>query len=153
MPGKPIYQGSNFSAGTIKISWAAPDSDGGWPITAYHIYVDDGSGNWFLPVTLALSPKNLVYEAISLIGGTTYGFKIEAINDIGTSVESNTQYFVCADLPDAPSIPTLDQASVSSITVAWNAPIINGGSAMTGFRLYINAVDQGDWFMVYDGIS
>jgi hypothetical protein len=44
----------------------APESDGGWPIKLYHIYVDDGSGNWLSKVSLALSPNNLIYQASSL---------------------------------------------------------------------------------------
>lgn len=88
-----------------------------------------------------------------MTGGKTYGFKIQAVNDIGTSVESDTQYFVCADLPDAPDVPVFEQATKTSITIAWNLPADNGGSAITGYRVYMNAVDQGDWFMVYNGQS
>lgn len=76
-----------------------------------------------------------------MTGGSTYGFKVQAVNDIGTSVESDTQFFVCANLPAAPDAPVFEQATHTSITIAWNLPANNGGSAITGYRVYMNAVD------------
>jgi len=36
-----------------------------------------------------------------LTDSRVYGFKVEAINAIGISQESNTQYFACATVPSA----------------------------------------------------
>ena len=41
----------------------------------------------------------LTYEVTGLTLGKTYGFKVQATNQIGTSLFSNTQYFVCAGVP------------------------------------------------------
>ena len=38
-----------------------------------------------------------------------------------------------------------------SITVGWEHPTENGGSAVTGYRLYMDDGAGGDYFMVYDG--
>ena len=87
-----------------------------------------------------------------ITGGSTYAVKITATNAIGTSVESDTQYLVCADLPDSPdSAPTLESATETSITIAWNPPANNGGSAIIGYRVYMNYLNDGDWEQIYDG--
>ena len=89
---------------------------------------------------------------MGLTDGLTYGFKIQATNLIGTSVMSNTQYFVCADVPAAStSQPVLEEATETSITFSWSAPADNGGTPVTGYKAYINALDDGDWWMAYDG--
>ena len=90
----------------------------------------------------------------SLTGGSTYGVKITATNAIGTSVESVTQYLVCADIPDPPdAAPTLEAASESSITIAWNPPSHDGGSPVIGYKVYMNYLNDGDWELVYDGFQ
>ena len=87
-----------------------------------------------------------------LTGGYTYAVKITATNAIGTSEDSDIQYLVCADLPDPPdSAPTLEAATESTITIAWNPPANDGGSPIIGYRVYMNYLKDGDWEMVYDG--
>jgi hypothetical protein len=98
-----------------------------------------------------LDLDNLSETLVGLTGGETYGVKITATNTIGTSAESETQYFVCADLPDPPSQPNLEAATESSITISWNPPANNGGSDITGYRIYMNPLSDGDWELIYDG--
>lgn len=88
---------------------------------------------------------NLSYQVTGLTGGASYGIKFTATNAVGTSAESDTQYLVCADLPDPPSAPTLEAATESSITIAWNAPADDGGTPVIGYRVYMNPLRSGDW--------
>lgn len=89
---------------------------------------------------------------LDLTDSLTYGFKIQATNLIGISEMSNTQYFVCADVPAAPaSPPVLEEATETSITFSWSAPADNGGSPVTGYKAYMNALDDGDWWLAYYG--
>jgi hypothetical protein len=87
-----------------------------------------------------------------LTDSLVYGFKVEATNAVGTSIISNTQYFACASVPDAAEqAPVLESSTDSDMIVSWGAPADNGNSAITGYRLYINALDDGDWSLIYDG--
>ena len=98
--------------------------------------------------------NNLSYQVTALTGGLTYGVKITATNAINTSVESVTQYFTVADLPDAlANAPTLETATETSISIAWNPPANDGGSSISGYRVYMNHLKGGDWKLVYDGKS
>ena len=75
-------------------------------MTSYLVWVDDGAGNWSVPTSI--SPLSLTFQASGLTAGEIYGFKVQAVNAIGDSVDSDTQYFVCADLPSAPDAPVFE---------------------------------------------
>ena len=45
-PGQPEYLYQEFTGGSITIGWKRPESEGGWPLVSYYIWVDDGAGNW-----------------------------------------------------------------------------------------------------------
>ena len=83
-PGKPVFTRASFSDGTINISWGKCESEGGWPITEYQIWVDDGAGVWPVqPISVVASTlTTLSYQLTGLAGGMTYGIKITAKNAI-----------------------------------------------------------------------
>jgi len=67
-------------------------------------------------------------------------------------VWSNTQYFACANVPSAPAQPPqIESSTDSSITISWSSPSSNGGSQVTGYFVYMNAINVGEWIRVYDG--
>ena len=45
-PGKPIDVASSFADQTIDIVWPRPETEGGWPILTFEVWIDDGAGNW-----------------------------------------------------------------------------------------------------------
>jgi hypothetical protein len=45
----------------------------------------------------------------------------------------------------------MEAATDNNITVSWSAPITDNHSPVTGYRLYMNALNDGDWTLVYDG--
>jgi M6 family metalloprotease-like protein len=62
----------------VKLSWAAPLSNGGISITHYHVSQDDGA-TWFY----AMSSTGHTFTGLT--NGTTYTFKVRAANAIGTT--------------------------------------------------------------------
>lgn len=79
---------------------------------------------------------------------------MQAINEIGASIVSETSYFVCADIPDPPTAPILEGTTSTSISVSWNEPVNNGGSPVSGYRLYMNDLLADDVFnLIYDGAN
>lgn len=45
----------------------------------------------------------------------------------------------------------MEAATDHNITVSWSMPITDNDSPVTGYRLYMNALNDGDWTLVYDG--
>jgi hypothetical protein len=75
-----------------------------------------------------------------LAAGTTYSFKVAAKNINGTS--PLTSPISILTFPNPPSAITVDTAltKLNQVTFSWTAPIINGGSPITGYQI---SWDQG----------
>jgi hypothetical protein len=78
------------------------------------VWVDDGNNVWS-SLPHVVNVEDLSDEAApefaieSLTDSLIYGFKVQATNAIGLSIESNTQYFACATVPEASlNPPVLD---------------------------------------------
>ena len=92
----------------IVLSWTAlvaGTSTGGSSvsITNYELYWDQGTNTF---VTLTTTPL-LTYTATGLTGGTTYQFKVRAINIFGNGAFSSILSVVAAQAPAQPSAPTV----------------------------------------------
>lgn len=159
IPGKPIKTAASLSGQTIDIKFAVASAAGGWAVTDYMLWVDDGAGNWpSVPTALPIgsltidSNKFANFQKTGLTGGKIYGFKVQAKNAIGTSGFSDSQFFPCADIPPTLAAgPILETATNSTITLSWNAPSTSGGVPISGYRVYMNELMQGDWKLIYDG--
>jgi TolB protein len=80
-PGGPTIGAAVAGHGEATVSWTAPVSDGGSPITGY--VVTPYSGYY------ALAPRTFTSTATTqtvtgLMNGTTYRFRVRAINAVGT---------------------------------------------------------------------
>ena len=65
---------------------------------------------------------------------------------------SDSQYFAVANVPGSSiNSPMLESATNSSMIISWNQPENNEGISITGYQLFMSALDDGDWHLVYDG--
>lgn len=154
-PFKPLFVTASLTDFSIKIQWSEPSYIGGLPIQSYQLWIDDGAGVWIAtPVTYTpLTPGSTYqYSFTGLIQGGMYQFKIVAVNLVGASQDSEVSYFQCADIPDVPDAPVLETTTATSISVAWNEPLSDGGSEILGYKLFMNDILADDYFnLVYDG--
>jgi hypothetical protein len=139
--------------GEIKIKWLPPSHTGGLALTSYEVWVDDGAGDFTTRTAPMVTPAPSASSAIitGLVHGGTFGIKMTAINAVGTDLAADIVYLVCGDKPTAPAAPTADATTKNSITLAWNAPSSDGGSAVTGYSIYLNDLSVGDWTLAYQG--
>jgi uncharacterized repeat protein (TIGR02543 family) len=123
--------GSGLGASTT-ISWTAPTSDGGSPITDYVIeYSVAGSGTW---TTFSDGTSTATSATITgLTAGNAYEFRVSAKNLIGNSLPSFTSPVVEA-LPTTPAIASVTGAS-EKVTVTWNAPSHLGSGTLTDYEV------------------
>lgn len=74
------------SPSQISLSWTAPSSNGGSAITNYKIYRSTSSGSETL---LATAGNATSYNDTAASSGTTYFYKVTAVNSGGESAQSN----------------------------------------------------------------
>ena len=113
IPGQPT-QPAKFSSDVtqITIRWDEPQTgNGGSIITDYRVYWDEGAGSG---VFVYLGNTNsyetfTVNSAVSskFTPGKTFAFQVSAVNVIGEGVVSTSCSVIAADVPVAPSTPTL----------------------------------------------
>lgn len=130
LPGAPRNVTVVAGANSATVSWAAPLSDGGSPVTGYIITPSIGS-----PVTVG----NVLTATITgLASGTAITFTVTAINATGASPNPPTTTPVTPTAPAmAPGSPRniIVVAGTNSATVSWDAPLSNGGSPITGYTV------------------
>jgi hypothetical protein len=87
VPGAPTGLAAVGGDATVKLSWTAPASNGGHPITTYDVYVGTGPGKE------SLTPINAgpvtTYTVKGLTDATTYYLVVKAHNGLGNSAASN----------------------------------------------------------------
>ena len=69
--------------GEVVLSWDAPPSDGGAPITDYQYRIDE-SGDW-----IAIGSTDTTHTVSGMLNGATYVFEVRAVNRIGPSRASS----------------------------------------------------------------
>jgi len=121
--------------GSVALSWSAPASNGGSAITGYRIYRSTASGLETLFTTVGNVTS---WSDFNVVNGTTYYYKVSALNSVGEGSQSNERFATPAAAATAPGAPTLNSASggTGSVALSWSAPASNGGSAITGYRVY-----------------
>jgi len=121
----------------IALSWAIPLSlDQIHPIIGYQINYTTNNNNatW----TTAISNTNSTttsYVVSGLTTGTSYNFRIEAINQCGLSPAGAPSFAVIAgDLPSQVTGLSSSTVSSSKINLSWTTPNINGYS-ISGYKI------------------
>ena len=130
VPGPPTTVTASAGNAQATISFTAPSSNGGSPITGYTVTSSPGG----ITATGATSPINVT----GLTNGTPYTFTVVATNAIGNSVASSASTAVTPVAPNTvPGPPTsvVATAGNASASVAFVAPTNNGGSAITGYTV------------------
>jgi fibronectin type 3 domain-containing protein len=133
VPGTPSLSAYGYET-YIGLAWSVP-STGGSPITGYYLY--RGTSVSSQPFFTALG-TDTNYSDTSAVSGTTYYYKIAAVNSVGAGSESSVASAtrsVAATVPSAPQSLSAT-AGDGSVSLAWSAPSSNGGSAITSYKIY-----------------
>src|SRR5207249_7828442 len=104
-PSPPIgLTATTASSSQIDLSWTAPADNGGSAITGYMIERSANGGSTWTTMVSNSGSTATTYSDTGLAAGTTYTYRVSAINSIGTSPPSNTAS--ATTLAVAPSPPT-----------------------------------------------
>jgi titin len=132
-PGTPVKTFADKTA--ITIGWTVPTDDGGAPISAYLVFMDDGASGAFVSLGTV---TGLTYAATGLTTGGGYLFKVSAINEIDSGPTQPSAKIFAAIVPSKPDAPILVSQSETSITTSWLIPSDEGGTLIIGYKVQWN---------------
>ncbi|XP_062861345.1 cell adhesion molecule-related/down-regulated by oncogenes [Trichomycterus rosablanca] len=149
-PDRPTI--SMASENSVYVAWI-PRANGGSPITAFRVeFRKQGrSGDW----TIAddnISPLKLSVEVRNLEPGSTYRFRVIALNNYGESAHSATSRTYQVAMTSQPTsnrpvtgphISSTDAVSDTHIMVRWTyTPSSNNNTPIQGFYIYYRPTDS-----------
>ena len=136
----------------LTVSWAAPQNNGGATITAYLVQyrlVDadsDDDDDW-VDADESVSPVTIR----SLANGESYEVRVQAENSAGGGAWISGSGSPVGP-PDAPT-GLVVTAGGEQLTVSWEPPQNNGGSAVTAYQVQYLPEGEDDWIDVPENVS
>ena len=128
VPGAPANVTAVKGDKSVVVSWLAPGSNGGSPITGYAVTSSPGG------VTVTVGGDATTTTVTGLTNGVAYTFTIVATNVIGEGAATRSGAVTPSTVPDAPTAVTAVRGD-KSVVVSWTAPASNGGSVLTGYTV------------------
>lgn len=128
-PSAPSAVAATPGDRSATVTWTAPASHGGSPITHYVVTASPGNSSATVPATATTG------TVARLSNGTAYRFTVSAVNAVGTSPASAQSAAVTPrTVPGAPTSVTATPGN-GTAQVSWAAPASNGGAAITGYTI------------------
>lgn len=145
VPGSPRNLWVNAGYNSASLYWSTPSTNGGSPITGYHVeHSVDGGDSWVRSALLSASSR--AHSLTGLAGGVPHRFRVIAVNSVGESVPSA----VVEKTPLAPSAPTAPRGFYGFVSnniayLSWSSPSSNGGSPITGYVVQMSSDNGNSW--------
>ena len=130
------------------VRWAAP-SNGGKPILGYRVYAYkvDAAGHVLSSTRTTTISASRRSWSMTFSGVSRYRFAMRAVNAIGWSAYGGLSTTMAP--ASAPSAPRMGRATSGvpggavTASVTWSAPRSNGGTVVTGYRVFIYQLSAG----------
>ena len=116
----------------VDLTWNAPSSDGGSPVTAYRVFK-----NGYLVTALAGTERSYRFDGFER--GETATLSVRAVNANGNSPAAAVTASIAA-LP-GPATSVTAQRGNKAVTLSWQEPLNVGDAAITGYVLHELALD------------
>ncbi|MFM8625326.1 MAG: S8 family serine peptidase [Actinomycetota bacterium] len=151
-PSTPRDFGGFLSGTSAYLSWSTPSSNGGAAITGYEVSQSTDSGaTWSIAATVVAPVRSA--RIASLVGGTTYLFRVVARNSAGVSTPS-TVVALESRVTGTPNPPSNVVATVNATTVnvSWRA-VTSSFAPVTDYIVEVSTNYSGTWTVHPDGVS
>lgn len=137
-PGSISVASVGVSSAQIKATWTRPSDFSEWSNNfsiALRLYnfVEDSYA------LVTLSTDVLEYTFTGLSRDTPYKVYLKYINQFGNGVEISSNSITPTTRPDAPVMADVQEGD-TQIILNWSAPVNNGGSAVTAYKLYAQSI-------------
>ncbi len=140
-PGAPANLQATASNQSVSLQWTAPFNNGGSSIASYNVYRGTTSNG---EVLVHSGVTGTTFNDTGLANGTTYYYKVAAVNGVGEGDRSTEAFATPA--PGVPGEPTGLQAAGQngSVSLSWTDPLNNGGSLVLGYDIYRGTTPGGE---------
>ena len=118
-------------SGAATVSWSAPASDGGSPLTGYEVALGD--------VVETFGPSVRSVSITGLTRGETVSVVVRAVNAAGAGPDTSVEVTVPTASPSAPVIGRASSGAPGrpvTMTLRWSAPLDDGGADIAGYQVY-----------------
>jgi len=145
-PPGPIKM-KELTKDSAHITWDAPEVDGGAPVNNYIIERREASMRAYKTVTSKCSKTS--YKIAGLTEGMLYYFRVlpENIYGVGEPCETGDVVLVC-EVPLPPAKLEVVDVTKSSVSLAWEKPLHDGGSRLTGYIVEACKAGTDKWMKV-----
>jgi titin len=150
--GTPTAVSATASNGAATVTWTAPASDGGSPVTDYLLERSSDGGATWQSVADGVSTATTA-NVPGLVNGTTYRFRVAAVNGAGTGAWSDPSAAVTPmGLPGA--VTGLSATpSDGRVGLAWAPPASDGGRPVSDYVVESSLDGGKTWKVLADGTS
>jgi hypothetical protein len=138
-PSAPVIVRALGRDESAEIGWQPGATDGGTPVTGYHLVADDGTTS----VTVMAGANDTSATIPGLANGVDYAITVVARNAVGDSDASSRRVTpASAYAPSEPQGVSAIPGENTTIEVSWELPSDDGGTAITGYRVTYQQVEQ-----------
>jgi large repetitive protein len=143
---------SGYGLNSIRVKWNGNDISNGAAITSYRLYSSTSAGAAGSYVTIGSTERS--YNTTGLTSGTTYYFRLTAVNRDGESlVAAGPVSEKPSAIPDTPTgLPTTPTYGDQSITLTWSWTAANNKGDTSTFYLY-RSTDNSGFTTIWNGTA
>ncbi len=147
VPGAPQDLTAVPGNGRADLSWSAPVSDGGSPITGYLLYWREGTEGDYSSVFV----DGTTYLRTDLVAGREYYCRVAAVNGEGVGASTSAIMITVEGVPPHPSAPRDLKATYADgkVVLTWSPPIY--GENITGYGVYRGTTSSVEFFVTVNG--
>ena len=135
----------------VALTWTAPAYAGSSAITDYIVQYSSNSGSTWTTFTDGVSTTTSS-TVTGLTNGTSYLFKVSAVNSVGTGSAVTSSAVTPATRPSAVTALTITYGNTSRADLSWSAPASSGTSAITDYIITVTST-SGVVTEFADGVS
>src|SRR4051812_8017743 len=152
LPSAPrnLTTSPNLAAG-VGLAWAEPTTQGTGGVTGYRIYRSADGASWG---SLATVGAVLTFTDTTVPNGATFSYSVAAVSPFGEGARSAAVVAQRAVPPGTPgNFTATTAAGKTGIALSWKAPTSDGGTPVTGYRIYRGTASGSESFLVSVGPS
>lgn len=141
IPDAPRTLAAEPGVGSVTLTWSPPTDDGGAQVAGYVVEQQQGDA-WIVIATT----DGLTTMVTGLPNGEGAAFRVRASNAAGDGTISRAVTTTPRTVADAPTA-LVEVPADGTVTLSWTAPIWDGGTQITGYRVESSA-DGETWQVV-----